>query len=601
MRTAGFRYKLYSRFPIGGYALTKVAVLPFGNDLAAKLVAARVLMLLMCGGAAALSYLAIARIAGSRWVALVSVTLAFSSFYAVYYADAVFSQSAMEVFGIALAFHGAVVFAQEGRFRQLLVKVGVALLLGWRVYALLMPFIAFGLGGEALALWRGAVASNGKANVLPCARSALVSLARSRYVVLAVGSFLFGAALLAFNLATEYTAYGGERAPSELPTVRSMTERFGLEYASDTAFEWDDFLRLQLYRAGVASVPYAVARAVGYDVPTTDPANPPLAPALLGLAATCAALALTAFARRNRALLATAVLFGFCWAIPMRHTTFAPYHTYEALPYLWLALALFALALIAARRWMADARRVGFALAAIAAPLFAVSVFLAGQLDRDADEAALSKATLADFSAIMETVRGESVQVVSDPKLWLTEGEDWRWDFDMRYYLSGSYFAPPSDCARAGGADFEVSRIRDDKLDTLTPENAVMFLYETPAPLELCRAERRRLESLEPTAREAFDVYLQDSEISYLKAPCAPVGLRGAVFRIRIPGARERPARRASAKGLSPDAGVRDADEVRRGFRRRVPYDAAAAGVSRVGNPNRAAPCRTARACGTSS
>ena len=531
----GFRYKLYSRFPIGGYALTKAAVLPFGDDLAAKLMAARVLMLLMCGGAAALSYLAIARIAGSRWVALVAVALAFSSFYAVYYADAVFSQSAMDVFGIALAFHGAVVFAQEGRFRQLLVKVGVALLLGWRVYALLMPFIAFGLGGEALALWRAAVASNGKANVLPFARSALVSLARSRYVVLAVGSFLFGAALLAFNLATEYTAYGGERAPSELPTVRSMTERFGLEYASDTAFEWDDFLRLQLYRAGVASVPYAVARAVGYDVPTTDPANPPLAPALLGAAATCAALALTAFARRNRALMATAVLFGFCWAIPMRHTTFAPYHTYEALPYLWLALALFALALIAARRWMADARRVGFALAAIAAPIFAVSVFLAGQLDRDADEAALGKATLADFSAIMETVRGESVQVVTDPKLWLTEGEDWRWDFDMRYYLSGSYFAPPSDCARAGGADFAVSRIRDDKLDTLTPENAVMFLYETPPALELCRAERRRLESLEPMAREAFDVYLQDSEISYLKAPCAPSDYAAPFFAYAYP------------------------------------------------------------------
>ena len=239
----------------------------------------------------------------------------------------------------------------------------------------------------------------------------------------------------------------------------------------------------------------------------------------------------------------------------MRHTTFAPYHTYEALPYMWLALALFALALIAARRWMADARRVrfaGFALAAIAAPIFAVSVFLAGQLERDADEAALVKATLADFSAIMEIVRGESVQVVSNPRLWLTQGEDWHWDFDMRYHLSGSYFAPPSDCAGAGGADFTVSRLRDERLNTLTPENAVMFLYETPPAMELCRAERRTLESLEPTARAVFDVYLQDGAISYLKAPCAPSDYAAPFFAYAYPArARDLPAEHRR-KGFHP-------------------------------------------------
>ena len=530
-----FRYKLYSRFPIGGYALTKVAIAPFGDDLAAKLIAARVLMLLMFCGAAALSYLAIARMSGSRWIALVAAALAFSSFYAIYYADSVFSESAMDMFGAALAFHGMVVFAQEGRFRQLLVKVCVALLLGWRVYALLMPFIALGLGGEALGLLRAALASSEKAKA---ARSAFMALVRSRYAVLAAVSFLFGAALLGFNLAAEFTAYGGERAPLELPTVRSMTERFGVEDAAGDRLEWGSFLRLQFYRAGMASVPYAAARAVGYDVPTTDPAHPPLAWALWGVAATCAALGLLAFARRYAALWATAVLFAFCWAIPMRHTTFAPYHTFEGIPYIWLALGLFALALAAARRRMPNARlAAGFAIAAAiaAAPIFAASVFLAGQLERDADDAALDKAELADFSAIMETVRDESVQVVSAPKLWMTEGEEWHWDFEMRYYLSGSYFAPPSDCAGAGGADFAVVRHKYETLDTLTPENGVMFLYETPAPLELCRAERRRLESLEPAARAAFDVYLQDGAISYLKAPCEPSDYAAPFFAYAYP------------------------------------------------------------------
>ena len=41
----GFEYDPYSRFPIGGYALIKLATLPFGSDLAAKLLAALVFAL----------------------------------------------------------------------------------------------------------------------------------------------------------------------------------------------------------------------------------------------------------------------------------------------------------------------------------------------------------------------------------------------------------------------------------------------------------------------------------------------------------------------------------------------------------------------------
>ena len=41
----GFEYDPYSRFPIGGYALIKLATLPFGSDLAAKPLAALVFVL----------------------------------------------------------------------------------------------------------------------------------------------------------------------------------------------------------------------------------------------------------------------------------------------------------------------------------------------------------------------------------------------------------------------------------------------------------------------------------------------------------------------------------------------------------------------------
>ena len=67
--------------------------------------------------------------------------LAFSGFYAVYYADGVFNEGVMDLFGAALVFHCMVAFVQDWRFLQLAVKTCAALLLGWHVYALLLPFI----------------------------------------------------------------------------------------------------------------------------------------------------------------------------------------------------------------------------------------------------------------------------------------------------------------------------------------------------------------------------------------------------------------------------------------------------------------------------
>ena len=520
----GFRYGLYSPFPIVGYALVKAATLPFGDDLAAKMLAARVLMLLMFCGAAALAFLATSRITGSRWIALAAVLLAFSGLYAVYYADGVFNESVMDAFGAALAFHGMAVFVQEGRFRQLLVKTCAALLLGWHVYALLLPFIALGLGGAAIALARSASESSEKAKA---ARAAIISLARSRYAALTAVSILLGSTLLALNFANEYTARDGWTL-SDLPTFDSLMRRIGQtdDYKIFDDLDWDNFLRRQFYRAGVASTPYAVARAVGRDFPIYEPVDTPPAPAVLGLAATVGALAGLALVRRQRRfLMATMVLFPFCWAIPMRFNTYAWFHTHEAVHYVWLALGLFALALVGARRLLGA--RLGGALAiaaaAIAAPIFAASVFYAGLIARDANEAALKKAELADFSAIMESARRKSVQVVGNARAW--SGDTWYWDYWMNYYLAGSYPRPARNCALAQDADFAVAPYRDDGLDLLTPENRVAFLYAAPPAPELCRAERRRLESSQPAARAVFDVYLQDDAIgsvSYLKAPCEP-------------------------------------------------------------------------------
>ena len=142
-------YVPYNRYPIGGYILLKLAMLPFQNDFSAQIHAARILTLIFFSATVVLAYLALARIVTSRWAALAAAMLAFSSYYLLYYSDLI-GESVVALFGVMLVFHGMTVFMQEGRFRQLLVKTCIALLLGWHVYALLFVFITLGILNELM-------------------------------------------------------------------------------------------------------------------------------------------------------------------------------------------------------------------------------------------------------------------------------------------------------------------------------------------------------------------------------------------------------------------------------------------------------------------
>ena len=144
------RYIPYNRFPPGGYAIMKAATLPFEGSPYAQLHAARILMLLFFTAAAVLAYMSLCRLTSNRWIALTAVLLAFSSYYLLYYNDMTANEGMIDFFGVMLTFHGMVVFVQEGRFRQLLVKTCIALLLGWHVLALLLPFVIFGLARDLL-------------------------------------------------------------------------------------------------------------------------------------------------------------------------------------------------------------------------------------------------------------------------------------------------------------------------------------------------------------------------------------------------------------------------------------------------------------------
>ena len=533
----GFEYRPNNRFPIGGFILVKLAIAPFGDGLAAKLIAARVLAMLMFCAAALTAHLAVARIAGSRWIALAATLFAFSGIYALYHADAVFGESVMDLLGAMLTFHGMIVFAQEGRFRQLLVKTCAALLVGWHVYALVLPFAALGFGGETFALVRSAIASGGG---IRAAVSMMPSLVRSRYAALAAVSILFGSALLTFNFANEYMSYEGNRALSELPSFRSAMNRLGVSDAykdEDGAWWRGDFLRRQFHRAGVASAPYAAARMAGYDFPKSEPPSPSLAWAMWGAAATCAALAATAlFPRRFRVPIAALALTGLFWALAARYSVIVPYHHFEGLFYIGLPLTLFCAALIGARRLLGA--RVGGAVAigcaALAASIFALSVVWTAQVHRDARLDDFNKTLLAEFSEIVKITRGKRVLVASPPE---------EWDFNsigvlrdsLGHYLAGSYVKGSYDCEShpPGYADFAVSRHRDENLNLLTPENRFAFLYGRTDPRDLCRSERRMFESSEPSARSTFDVYLKTDHppaIHYYKSDCAPQDYEAPFF-----------------------------------------------------------------------
>ena len=158
-------YEPYNRFPVLGHVLIKLATLPFPDDLSARLSAARMLMLAFFAAAATTAWLALCRLVRNRWAALAATLLSFSSYYALYYNDMVATEGVVDLFGVMLVFHGMAVYATEGRFGQLPGKTCVALLLGWHVYALLLPYVVLGLavalrrrdggggGGDSGGIW----------------------------------------------------------------------------------------------------------------------------------------------------------------------------------------------------------------------------------------------------------------------------------------------------------------------------------------------------------------------------------------------------------------------------------------------------------------
>ena len=625
-------YEMYSRFPIGSYALIKLAIAPFGDRLAAQLHAARILMLLMFAAAAALAYQSLRRITARPAIALTATLLAFSSYYILFYNDMIANEIIMDLFAVMLVFHGMTVFIQEKRFPQLLIKTAIAILIGWHVYALLLPFIALGLTQELIR----AAKQPHPLTAPPLARLRYIAkkFLTSRYLTLGIAAALFGLAVLTFNLANEYTAHHGNVPLRQLPSAQSILKRIGQDpqynAAQIDALEWRRFLPGQFRRIGRMTLPYALTAHTNGLHGFHPPGKIPLPYLPIGLAALAACLAGLLLTPRHRLLLTTLALSGIAWAILVRHNTAV--HNYESVFYIGIPLTLFTLILWqtqqqrsrripqwrsrripqwrsrpipqwrsrpipqwtrripqwtrripqwtrrtpqrsrripqwsrrtpqwsrpipqwtrripqwsrpiprCARHIPQCARPLTTAAAAIALLTFTLSAHQMSRTDAQTQTPETQAALMSDFQTIRQLTRNHTVYIPAaelapvlswqgapaippptDPRTYpITESL-------LNYYFAGSIiqienkllYACGPQCAQT--YDFAVSLERRETPALRTPNNRLVFLYDTKGIAPMQQAQYRQILSQPPTARAEFNLYLSNHQIAYHKQPCA--------------------------------------------------------------------------------
>ena len=520
------RYRPYNRFPIGGYVSIKLATLPAIGDLSAQIIAARTLMLLFVSGAAVLAYLSLCRLVSNRWVALTATLLSFSSYYLLYYNDMIAASELGVFFGLMLTFHGMVIFVQEGRFRQLIVKTCIALLLGWHAFALLLPFVIFGLVRDLLQA-RSAAADSTPS---PAMSSRLIAsaLLRSRYLLLGAVALVFGLSVLAFNFTMEYTALDGETPLTELPSFQSMLMRTGWDADVNAApviaagRSWRPFLEEQFRRIFRMFIPYSLLghpdhRFNAVESPTWLPKGLTM---VLGVVLSAACL-IGSMLVRPRILFATLISFGFFWTLSMRNSS--AFHEFEAIYYVGIPLVFFTLALLLARR-LTNRDGVVAAASVAALLLFAVSSFQMSRVGYSAETARVARAAEQDMLTIREATAGDLVNVLGGINESFFNGAGHAMDYYLNSSLIRYGYLPSVD----GG--FVVIRERVDTDALLTPQNQYLFLYDRNGLTAWYAARYRTITSREPAARSEFDLYLDEGKLHYLKEPCVRADTTGRFF-----------------------------------------------------------------------
>ena len=507
---------IYNRFPFGGRLALHVATLPF-DDPWSKLRAARTLMVALFLGAATLAYFALHALSVGRWAALTATLLAFGSSYHFAYHDMVATQGVMDLFGVMLVFHGMAVFARAQRLGQLFAKTCAAVLLGWHVFALLLPFVALGVvRGFTRSEW-------------PCV---------FRHVALGLAAFAVGVAVLAVSVVGEFLALGGHTPWEDLPTVRSALYRAGaystnqnlmMQYGHDALVSrgvysptapsavpsiagWTlDALWAQFQRVGEASLPYVLVS--GFRASGLPASGVSLALGGIGLAATLVAIGLGAAAKDGRVALISLALCGWCWALPMRNAVFD--FPFEAMFFVGVPLVLYALA-------VARMGRMGFAIVRCRLPLSLATAaaasfcFLCSGVVMARDRHAIvdferEAAVRADLAAIRSLTKAGAILHAPHSLAPL------HWKHRREVLLAGRIVHPSAEHVVALGLPSARS---------LTPDNRLLFLFRRPdyekARSDLVAHYRTAMKQSRPVVTsDCCDVYSFGGEVLYHDRHCS--------------------------------------------------------------------------------
>lgn len=509
-------YRVYNRFPPGGYILIKLVTLPFGDDLSNRIHAARMLMLALSVATAVLAYLSLCRLVSNRWIASTAILVAFSSTQFLFFNDTIITEVGPDLFGFVLVFHGIVVFEKEGRFRQLIIKSCVALLLGWHAVALVLTFVLLKLGKEILY--------NRK---VMFRRESVATIGSRQYVILGVIVLNFSLLIFAYNVGNEYYAFNVRTVDKlslvDLPSLRSILFRtgFSLEGYSQGVSRSEiglSFLEGQLSRIGLMSLPFILmgSSSLYYDDSWRIVAFQYL---FVGIVVVGACIIGIFFIRRHRLLAMTAASAGFVWAIIMRR--YSIFHGFDALFHIGIPIFFYALVLLSIRKWLGE--RLMPLTSLIALLIFTSSSYRMGYTDRNDEAVEFHRSVVGDFENIRKFAKEKNVFVsVADSYNEMNRlvGST----YGMQYYLSDSGVVFDNyGCNNIDEIDF-IIQTSQSEVPSLTPNNRMFFLYERDIHEE---SLDRLVGQDRPVVRSNFDIYLTDDRrLVYISDRCGGDNLR---------------------------------------------------------------------------
>ena len=498
-------YRVNNRFAPGGFALIKLVTLGFGDDLSNRIRAAQMLMLVFFIGTAVLAYWSLCRLVSSRWMASTVTLVTFSSTQLLLFNDMISTDSGLDLFGCALVFHGMVIFAQENRFRQLVLKVCLSLLLGWHVMVLLLTFILLSLVKEIM--------KDKKAKTV---RKIFGSVITSRHLGLGIIALSFAVLILAYNMGIEYYALNirstHQLALLDMSSPRSILDRT-VSSNQTSNLMGVSFFRDQLARIGLMSVPFIWSGPSFTNLSGSwqmvETQN-----MLLGIVVISVCI-IGMILMRNRLLAMTAVLAGFVWSVLI--SEYSMIHHFDAAFYLGTPLVFYTLFLCLIRKWLS--KRLMPLTTLIALLIFTFSSYRMGYTERNDTTVEFHRSMIDDFNRIRRFTEGKNVLVPvvnTDEEMTQLVGSL----YGLYYYLTGSriifdnYRCDP----RLDRVDLKILTAKDKELGLLTPDNEMMFLYDR-------HKHEKRIDRLveedRPIIRGSLDVYLTDDrKLIYVADRC---------------------------------------------------------------------------------